>query len=136
MRAWSWRYRATCPTLYGDWGAVENGGGQQEHATSSMPLESSTLHTGDSGRDVKASGKEGRETPTQRQGPHGESDRAEESEDSNAVHTGSRPHGEGPSPLEVWRTKRRRRTKDPANAHAVHERFCSRGCRRTGMKHG
>jgi hypothetical protein len=56
-------------------------------------------------RDVKARGQEARETPTQRQGPHEESEGAEESADGHAVHTGHAPHGEGPSPLEVGRTK-------------------------------
>src|SRR5438034_5223461 len=62
-------------------------------------------------------------------------DGAEESEDGNAVHTGNTPHGEGPSPVEVRRTKRSRRTKDPAHAQAVHAR-CSRVGRRKGIKHG
>ena len=41
-----------------------------------IPFESSMLNTGDFVRDVKASGKEGRETPTKRQGPDEESDGA------------------------------------------------------------
>jgi hypothetical protein len=70
-----------------------------------MPLESSTPHTGDFVRDGKASGQEAREPPTTRQGPHAESEGAEESADGNAGHTGHAPQGEGPEPLEVWRTK-------------------------------
>jgi hypothetical protein len=47
-------------------------------------------------RDGKARGKEAREPPTTRQGPHGESDGAEESADRNAVHTGSIPMAQAP----------------------------------------
>jgi hypothetical protein len=54
-------------------------------------------NTGGFVREEKASGKEVRETPTTRQGPHGESDGAEESEDGNAVHTGSVPMAKAPS---------------------------------------
>ena len=59
-------------------------------------------------------GKSGRETPTKRQGPHGESDGAEESAHGKAVYTGSPPHGEGPSPV------KRGKQRSPVNAQAVH----------------
>ena len=49
--------RCTCPTLEADWGAAERGRGGQEHATDLMPFASSTLHTGDFVREVKASEK-------------------------------------------------------------------------------
>jgi len=54
------------------------------------------LNTGDFVRDVKVSGKEARETPTTRQGPHEESEGAEESAHGKAVYTGMLPQGEGP----------------------------------------
>ena len=54
------------------------------------------LHTGDCVREVKASGQEVRETPTTRQGLHGESDGAEESADGHAVHTGRVPMAQAP----------------------------------------
>ena len=38
------------------WGAAERGWGREQHATYTIPLESSTLHTGDLVRDVKARG--------------------------------------------------------------------------------
>jgi hypothetical protein len=98
-------FRSPWPPLEADWGAAERGRGSQEHATSPMPCASSTPHTGDVVRDVKASGKAAREPPTQRQGPHEESDGAAESADGHAVHTGHDPHGAGPSPLAVCRTK-------------------------------
>ena len=57
-----------------DWGAAESGRGKEmQHATCRVLLESSMLNTGDVVRDVKGSGKEARETPTKRQGPHEES---------------------------------------------------------------
>ena len=68
--------RATCLTLEADWGAAERGRGSQSHATSLIPFESSTPHTGDFVRDGKASGKEARETPTKRQGCHAEAEGA------------------------------------------------------------
>ena len=50
------------------------------------------------GRDVQASGQEGRETPTPRHSPHDEADGAEESAPGQAVHTGRRTDGAGPEP--------------------------------------
>jgi hypothetical protein len=47
-------------------------------------------------RDVKARGKEVRETPTTRQGPHEEADGAEESARGKATYTRMRTEGEGP----------------------------------------
>jgi hypothetical protein len=47
-------------------------------------------------RDVKVSGQEARETPTKHQGPHEESDGAEESAHGKAVYTRMRTDGEGP----------------------------------------
>jgi hypothetical protein len=79
----------------------------------------------DSGRDGQARGQEAREPPTTRQGPSGEAEGAEESEDGTAISPGRRPHGAGPAPVAGRRTKRRRRTKSPANASAVHARFFS-----------
>jgi hypothetical protein len=137
-------FRSPWPTLEAEWGAAERGRGSQEHATSPMPFASSTPNTGDVVRDVKASGKAARETPTHRQGPHEESDGAEESADGHAVHTGHDPHGAGPSPLAVCRTKvggapRTQRTRQHSRAQrscmlaqGEETRMHFRGCHRNG----
>jgi hypothetical protein len=89
--------RETCPTLEGDWEAAERGGGQQEHATSLMPFESSMANTGDSSMDEKSSGEgvKGKRF-TKARGQRGESEGAEESEHGKAVHNRLRTGGEGP----------------------------------------
>ena len=61
--ALSWPYRSTCPTLYADWGAAQSGWGHQQHATSIIPLESSTLNPGSWLRHAKESGQEARGDP-------------------------------------------------------------------------
>jgi hypothetical protein len=127
--------RCTCPTLEADWGAAERGMGSQEHATSPMPFASSTPNTGDVVRDVQASGKEARETPTKRQGLHEESDGAEESEDGKAVYTRTRTDGEGPSPLEVRRTKGGG-AQSIQRTRKLSTRGFARGGWRNGIKHG
>ena len=52
-------------TLRQHWGATKSGRGHQKHATSSISFASYTLHTGESARDVKESGKEAGETRTE-----------------------------------------------------------------------
>jgi hypothetical protein len=83
-------------TLCRYWGATERGRGDEKRATYPISFESDMANTGDFVRDVKVSGQEARETPTKHQGPHEESDGAEESAHGKAVYTRMRTDGEGP----------------------------------------
>jgi hypothetical protein len=86
----------------------------EQHATSSVACASSRAHTGDCVRAGTARGEEAREPPTTRQGPHAESEGAEESARGKATATRRRPEGAGPEPVES------RQQRSPAHAPAVH----------------
>jgi hypothetical protein len=116
---WPRPSRAPGPPLEGDWGGAERGGGRPPPAPSTRPWASSTPHTGDRGREVKARGQEAREPPTKRPGPPAASEGASEAEPGQAVPPRRRTAGAGPAPLGSRRTQRRQRPQDPANAPAV-----------------
>ena len=101
-------------TLCRHWGATKRGWGHEARATSAILFASDMVHTGDLLREEKASGQEARETPTQRQRSHEESDGAEESEHGKAVYTRRGTDGEGPSPVS------RGQHRYPVHAQAVH----------------
>ena len=97
------------------WGAAERGWGQETHATDRVRWASSRRNPGDSLVEVQSRGEGVRgQRLAQARGSRGASDGAEESAHGQAVHTGMRTPGAGPSPVE------RLEHRDPATAHAVH----------------
>ena len=88
--------RAPGLPLPGAWDAGEHGRGREPHAPSPRPCTASRRPTGDGVRARKASGPEARAPPTTRQGPHGESEGAEEAAAGHAVPTGRVPRAQAP----------------------------------------